>query len=306
MKRLVVIGGPTASGKSDIACRLAQEIGGEIISADSMAVYRGLDVGTAKPKECMKAVKHHLIDVVDPGEHFDAKLFESMALKAIRDIESRDKIPIVVGGTYLYLQALLYGIEDTPEPNWKLRKKLYDLAEEKGGEWLYNKLRIADPVYARKIHPKDTRRIVRALEVFIETGRPFSSYHRWGRPRLEFKGFYITRDWESLSQRIEKRVMKMIEEGLVDEVRELLKRGFERFITSSQAIGYKELVPYLKGEISLEEAIRQIVRNTKDYAKRQIRWFRRQGWEEINLDRLSEEEASTQILRSAGLTPLSL
>lgn len=306
MKELLVIGGPTASGKSEIACRIAKEIDGEIISADSMAVYRGMDIGTAKPKECMSVVRHHLIDVADPGEYFDAKLFEKLALRAIEGVKSQGKVPIVVGGTYLYLQALLYGIEDTPEPNWSLRKRLYELAEKKEGTWLYGKLKAVDPVYARKIHPRDIRRVVRALEVFIETGKPFSSYHRWGEPRLKFKGFYITRDWESLSERIEKRVNKMVERGLVKEVEKLMKRGFESFLTSSQAIGYKELIPYLKGEISLEDAVQQIVKNTKEYAKRQIRWFRKQGWEEINLDRLSEEEACTRILKSAGLAPLSL
>ncbi len=295
---LLVIGGPTAVGKSDLACLVAKKIGGEIISADSMTVYRGMDVGTAKPLECMKEVKHHLIDVVDPGDYFDAKIFEEMALRAVKEIESKGKVPVVVGGTYLYIQALLFGIEGTPKPDWKLRKKLYAVAKEKGSLHLYKKLKAVDPAYAEKIHPNDLRRIVRALEVFINTGRPFSSFHRWEKPRLPYKGYFLIRSWESLSKRIEDRLRSMLEEGLLDELRKLLKMGFKNFLTSPQAINYKEFVPYLEGKISFEEAFKEAVRNTKEYAKRQIRWFRRQGWREVDLDRLSMEEAADLIVRT--------
>ncbi len=297
MKRLLIIGGPTAVGKSRVACCVAKRLGGEIVSADSMAVYRGMDVGTAKPKECMGEVRHHLIDVVDPGEYFDAKIFENLALRAVGDIQSRGKVPLVVGGTYLYIQALLFGIEETPEPNRALREKLYGVAERRGKDFLYDKLRVVDPEYSRKIHRNDLRRIVRALEVFIETGRPFSSFHRWERPRFEFTGFFLSRSWENLSRRIQLRVRKMLEEELVEEVRRLIERGFESFLTASQAIGYKELIPYIKGEMDLKEAVERIIRNTKDYARRQMRWFRRQGWREINLDEVSEEEACDIIVR---------
>ena len=297
MKRLLIIGGPTAVGKSRVACCVAKRLGGEIVSADSMAVYRGMDVGTAKPKECMGEVRHHLIDVVDPGEYFDAKIFENLALRAVGDIQSRGKVPLVVGGTYLYIQALLFGIEETPEPNRALREKLYGVAERRGNDFLYDKLRVVDPEYSRKIHRNDLRRIVRALEVFIETGRPFSSFHRWERPRFEFTGFFLSRSWENLSRRIQLRVRKMLEEELVEEVRRLIERGFESFLTASQAIGYKELIPYIKGEMDLKEAVERIIRNTKDYARRQMRWFRRQGWREINLDEVSEEEACDMIVR---------
>lgn len=296
MIELLVIGGATASGKSELACRLAQQIGGEIVSADSMSVYRGMDIGTAKPLDCMEKVKHHLIDVVEPGEYFDAKLFERLALEAIREISSRGRVPIVAGGTYLYMQALLYGIEDTPEPNWKLREKLYGIASLKGKEHLYELLRVIDPSYAKKVHPNDLRRVVRALEVFVETGRPFSSFHRWDSPRFRFLGVHVSRSWSTLSLRIEERVRKMVEKGLLEEVKELLGRGFENFLTSSQAIGYKELIPYFRGDVSLEEAIENIVKNTKSYARRQLRWFRRQHWLEVNLDEVTEEEASRLIL----------
>ncbi|RLJ71576.1 tRNA dimethylallyltransferase [Hydrogenivirga caldilitoris] len=294
---LLVIGGATATGKSELACHLAKELDTEIISADSMSVYRGMDIGTAKPKECMKEVRHYLVDVVNPGEYFDAKLFEELSLNYIEDIRSRGKVPIVAGGTYLYIQALLYGIEETPEPNWGLRKRLYRIAEAKGSEYLFKKLMKLDIDYAQKIHPNDTRRIVRALEVFLETGKPFSSLHRWGKARFRFLGIHVVRNWDTLSKRIEERVREMIKGGLLEEVKRLMEEGFEGFLTSSQAIGYKELVPYLKGEIRLEEAVIDIVKNTKSYAKRQLRWFRRQGWLELNMDSLSVEEASDMVLK---------
>ena len=294
---IFIIGGATGTGKSHVACCVAKKVGGEIVSADSMAVYRYMDIGTAKPRECISEVPHYLIDILEPGEIFDAKIFEREATRAIKDIEERGKIPIVVGGTYLYIQALLYGIEETPEPNWELRRRLYRLVDLKGVYHLYEKLRAVDPEYAKKIHPRDARRVVRALEVFIETGRPFSSFHRWDKPRIEYKGFFLTRSWEVISARIEDRVRKMIDGGLVEEVRSLVEMGFEGFLTSSQAIGYKELIPYLKGEVSLEEATEEIVRNTRRYAKRQIRWFRKQGWIEINLDILGEEGACEEIVK---------
>jgi len=243
----------------------------------------------------MKRVRHYLVDVVEPGEVFDAKLFEELALEALENIRRRGKVPIVAGGTYLYIQVLLYGMEETPPPNWKLRHRLYLTAERKGTAYLHRILKRVDPDYARRVHPNDLRRIVRALEVFVESGKPFSRFHRWKEPRFSFTGFYLRRSWEKLALRIEERVHRMIAEGLVDEVRKLMRKGFESFLTSSQAIGYKELVPYLKGEVSLKEAVDEIVRRTREYAKRQIRWFRRQGWIEVDLDSMSLEEACTFI-----------
>ncbi|WP_448587723.1 tRNA (adenosine(37)-N6)-dimethylallyltransferase MiaA [Thermocrinis sp.] len=290
MKRydFIILGGPTASGKSQLACALAQTIGGEIISVDSMAVYKHMDIGTAKEKDCR--APQHLVDILEPGEYFDAKLFEKLAVKTVEEIKSRGKIPILCGGTYLYFQVLLYGLAETPDPDWNLREKLYSIAEKKGSEYLYKKLKAIDPAYAQKVHPKDTRRIVRALEVFLQTGRPFSSFHTWESPRFNFLGFYIKRSWESLSIRIEERVKRMIEGGLLEEVKKLLNMGLEDFLTSQQAIGYKELIAYLKGQESLEDAVKKIIKNTKEYAKRQIRWFRRQGWKELDMDCLSVQE----------------
>lgn len=293
---LIVIGGPTASGKSEVCCRLAKSLDGEVISADSMCVYRHMNIGTAKPLECMKEVRHHLIDIVEPGEVFDAKLFEELSLKAIEDIRRRKRVPIVCGGTYLYLQALLYGIEETPPPDWRLRDRLYSLAEKRGKEWLYEKLKAIDPLYAKKVSPSDVRRVVRALEVFINSGKSFSSFHRWQGPRFYFVGYYIRWSRHSLDRRIEERVSKMLELGLLEEIKRLLELGFERFLTSPQAINYKEFLPCVKGEKALEDCLREAIRNTKEYARRQERWFRRQGWKEVDMERLGLEGAVEYIL----------
>ena len=297
MPHLIVIGGPTAGGKSQIAADLALRIGGEIISADSMCLYRDMDIGTAKPLEEMNRVPHHLIDVFEPGERVDAKVYERLAMEKIEEISSQGKVPLLVGGSYLYIQAVLLGIEETPPPDWVLRKRLYRIAETKGGEFLYRKLMAVDPLYAEKIHPHDLRRIVRALEVFLLTGKRFSDFHRWSEPRYRYTGFYLKRDWECLSARIEERVRKMVREGLLEEVRRLYEKGLEGFLTSSQAIGYKEMIPFIKDQKPLEECLEEVIRNTKEYAKRQIRWFRRQGWIEIDLDRLTGEQAVEEMVR---------
>ncbi|RUM29515.1 MAG: tRNA (adenosine(37)-N6)-dimethylallyltransferase MiaA [Aquifex sp.] len=295
MKSLI-IGGPTAVGKSDLACLVAKALNGEIISADSMTVYKFMDIGTAKPLECMKEIPHYLIDVVEPGGYFDAKIFEEEAKKLIEEISGKGKVPIVVGGTYLYIQALLYGIDETPKPDWNLRKKLYRIAEKKGNEFLYEKLKIVDNKYAKKIHKNDLRRIVRALEVFINTGKPFSYFHKWEKPKLDFVGIYLKRDTKNLYKRIEDRIRNMVKNGLLEEIKKLLEMGYENFLTSGQAIDYKEFIPCVKGEKKLEECIQEAIKNTKQQAKRQIRWFRKQGWYEINLDEVNLEEACKKIV----------
>ena len=295
--KTLIIGGPTAVGKSDLACCVAQKLNGEIISADSMAVYKFMDVGTAKPLDCMKIVKHHLVDVVEPSGYFDAKIFEEEARRLIKEIQKRGKVPMVVGGTYLYIQALLYGIDETPKPDWKLRKKLYAVAEKKGKGFLFKKLQAIDPKYASKIHPNDLRRTVRALEVFLSSGKPFSSYHRWDKPQIEHVGIFLIRNRESLFKRIEDRLRNMVKNGLLEEIKRLLKMGYENFLTSGQAIGYKEFIPCAKGEKPVEECLNEAVKNTKEQAKRQIRWFKKQGWHEINLDEISLEEACEKVVQ---------
>ncbi len=289
-RKAVVIYAPTASGKSEFSLCLALRTGGEVISCDSMSVYKYMNIGTAKPLEFLDIVKHHLIDILEPGGYYDAKLFSQQAEEIIKSLKSEGKLPIVVGGTYLYLQALLYGLAHTPEPNWKLRKRLYEIAERKGSAFLYRKLEAVDRAYAKKIHPNDLRRVVRALEVFLESFKPFSSFHSWDKPRIPYVGFYLKRSKESLMERIERRVLEMFKRGLVEEVKSLLEMGFKDFLTSSQAIGYKEVVPYIEGRISLQEAMEKVIRNTKNYAKRQIRWAKGKGFIEIDLDRLSISE----------------
>ncbi len=293
-KPLIVIGGPTGVGKTELSLKLAQEIGGEIISADSMAVYRHMDIGTAKPSpEERKKVKHYVIDVVNPDETFSIKQFIDIADEAVKEIWAKGKIPIVVGGTYMYIHPFLYGLAETPPADWELRKKLYQRAEEEGKEQLWKELIEIDPEYAKKIHPNDLRRIVRALEVYQLTGKPYSSFHgNWKKPRYPYLGVFLYRPWESQYQRIKNRVWDMIRDGLLGEINKLLSMGFKEAITSPQAIDYKEFLPYFEGKKTLIECIYDTIKHTKEQAKRQLRWFKRyQDWLKINLDELNNDQA---------------
>jgi tRNA dimethylallyltransferase len=293
-KPLIVIGGPTGVGKTELSLKLAKEIGGEIISADSMAVYRHMDIGTAKPSpEERKKVKHYVIDVVNPDETFSIKEFIDLANEAVKEIWAKGKIPIVVGGTYMYIHPFLYGLAETPPADWELRKKLYQRAEEEGKEQLWKELVEIDPEYAKKIHPNDLRRIVRALEVYQLTGKPYSSFHgNWKKPRYPYLGVFLYRPWESQYQRIKNRVWDMIRDGLLGEINKLLSMGFKEAITSPQAIDYKEFLPYFEGKKTLIECIYDTIKHTKEQAKRQLRWFKRyQDWLKINLDELNNDQA---------------
>ncbi|MEO2153355.1 MAG: tRNA (adenosine(37)-N6)-dimethylallyltransferase MiaA [Aquificota bacterium] len=293
-KPLIVIGGPTGVGKTELSLKLAKEIGGEIISADSMAVYRHMDIGTAKPSpEERKKVKHYVIDVVNPDETFSIKQFIDIADEAVKEIWAKGKIPIVVGGTYMYIHPFLYGLAETPPADWELRKKLYQRAEEEGKEQLWKELVEIDPEYAKKIHPNDLRRIVRALEVYQLTGKPYSSFHgNWKKPRYPYLGVFLYRPWESQYQRIKNRVWDMIRDGLLGEINKLLSMGFKEAITSPQAIDYKEFLPYFEGKKTLIECIYDTIKHTKEQAKRQLRWFKRyQDWLKINLDELNNDQA---------------
>jgi len=280
--RLIVITGTTATGKTEIGIEVAQCLNGEIISADSMMVYRYMNIGTAKPfPEEMEGVPHHLIDIVEPSENFSVKEFIHMADQKIRDITHRGKVPVVVGGTWLYIQALIYGLTDAPPTDWNLRKRLYAQKPEK----LYTRLMEIDAPYAKKIHPNDIKRVIRAIEVFELTGKPFSYFqqeHQFSQKKYGFVGFVLERDRKELMERIEKRVEEMFEKGLVDEVKRLMDMGYEESLTAKQAIGYKELIPYIKGEISMVEAKKQVIKNTKDFAKRQLRTFRSKFFEKEN------------------------
>ncbi len=287
-------------GKTELSLKLAERIGGEIISADSMAVYRRMDIGTAKPSPAERAkIKHYLIDVVEPTETFSIKQFIDLADEAVKEIWSKGKIPIVVGGTYMYIHPFLYGLAETPPADWNIRNELYRLAEEKGKEFLWEELLKIDPKYAEKIHKNDLRRIVRALEVYRLTGKPYSSFHtNWenAKPRYPYLGVFLIRPWESQYRRIKNRVWDMVRDGLLGEILELLKAGFKEAITSPQAIDYKEFLPYFEGKRSLVECIEDTIRHTKEQAKRQIRWFKRyRDWLKIDLDEVSIPKAVERI-----------
>ncbi|MDQ7055878.1 MAG: tRNA (adenosine(37)-N6)-dimethylallyltransferase MiaA [Persephonella sp.] len=226
--RLIVITGVTATGKTEISIELARKIKGEIISADSMMVYRFMDIGTAKPTpEERQSIPHHLIDVVNPDEEFSAKDFLKIADEKIKEITEKGKTPVIVGGTWLYIQALLHGLTDAPPSDWKLRENLY----KKDKKELYSELKDVDPQYASKIHPNDKKRVIRALEVYYLTGKPFSQYHlkhRFKEKRYSFTGFVLDRSREEIMLRVEKRVEYMFRRGLVEEVERLLDMGYEK------------------------------------------------------------------------------
>lgn len=279
-KPLVIITGPTAVGKTDLSISLAKIIGGEIISADSMQVYRGLDVGSAKvtPDE-MDGVPHHLIDILDFDEDFNVFLFKDYAQNAIEDIYSRGKIPIICGGTGFYIQALLYDISFDQEDNSIIRKKLEEKAENDGIAALYEELQKVDPKSAESIHPNNVKRIIRALEYYKLNGKLFSEHNETEKQKespYNFLYFVIDDDRELLYQRINKRVDVMLSKGLVDEVEKLYKEGLRPGMTSAEGIGYKQLLPYFEGNISFEDAIEKIKLDSRHYAKRQLTWFRRE------------------------------
>ena len=275
--RLLVIGGPTGSGKSELALRLAEEIGGEIVNADSMQIYRGMDVGTAKPSaEEQARVPHHLLDIVSPDVNFTASDFRREAAAAIADIDSRGKKAILVGGTGLYIRALLEGLVDSPTGDPELRRQFADLP----GEELLRRLAQVDPETAARLHANDRVRIVRALEVFTQTGRPISAF----RSEHAFSGSYyrclkmaIKVERQDLYRRIDRRVERMLQEGLVDEVRALLAQGYSKEMKAMRSIGYKEITAYLAGETTLNEAVDLIKRDTRRYAKRQMTWFSKEN-----------------------------
>ncbi len=278
---LIILTGPTAVGKTDLSIRLAKAVGGEIVSADSMQVYRYMDIGSAKvtPEE-MDGVPHHLIDVLDPTEDFNVVTFQTMAKEALNGIYGRGHIPIVAGGTGFYIQALLYDIDFTEQDSdMELRRKLERLAAERGPEYLHAMLREIDPASADAIHSNNIKRTIRAIEFYRQTGEPISAHNEEQRAKqspYDFLYYVLTADRAALYARIDRRVERMMEQGLADEVRRLAAMGCNRQMVSMQGLGYKEILAYLEGEYSLEEAIRIIKRDTRHFAKRQITWFKRE------------------------------
>lgn len=279
---VVVIVGPTASGKSELAVQLAEKFDGEVVNADSMQVYRGMDIGTAKPSaEFLQRAPHHLVGVVAPDVNFTAADFQQAARRVIGEIRLRQRLPIVVGGTGLYIRALLGGLAESPGGDETYRAELGALADREGNLLLLERLRRVDPETAARLHVNDRLRIIRALEVHQQSGRPFSEYQSgfaeaWCTP-LKF-GIKVERG--ELYRRINARVDHMIAAGLVEEVQNLLSAGYGRDLKALRSIGYKEICSYLAGELSLAQAIDLIKRDTRHYAKRQLTWFKREA--EIN------------------------
>lgn len=279
--KLVILTGPTAVGKSELSIALAKQIGGEIISADSMQVYRHMDIGSAKiMPEQMDGIMHHLIDVLDPTEEFNVVSFQQLARKALSGIYERGHIPIVVGGTGFYIQALVYDIDFTEnDEDTALRMRLEKIASVEGPEALYECLRSIDPESCENIHAHNIKRVIRAIEFYEKTGQKISEHNKQQRARIspyQFVYFVLNDDRDRLYGRIEERVDLMVKQGLIEEVSALADAGCTRDMVSMQGLGYKEILDYLDGKVSLEEAVYTLKRDTRHFAKRQLTWFRRE------------------------------
>lgn len=279
--KLVILTGPTAVGKTALSVALAKKIGGEIISADSMQVYRGMDIGSAKvTREEMQGVPHFLINEFDPAEEFHVVRFQEYAKRYIREIQSRGHIPILVGGTGFYIQAVLYDIDFTENgSDHSYREGLEALAKERGAEHLHAMLAAVDPASAEAIHANNVKRVIRALEFYQETGERISEHNEAERQKASpyrFAYFVLNDARDRIYANIDRRVDRMLEHGLVDEVRRLQAQGCTRDMVSMQGLGYKEILDYLDGRCSYEEAVRILKRDTRHFAKRQITWFKRE------------------------------
>lgn len=299
---LIILTGPTAVGKTAASIGLAKAVGGEIISADSMQVYRQMDIGSAKiTKDEMQGIPHYLVDVLEPEEAFNVVRFQELAKEAMEEIFRNGHIPIVVGGTGFYIQALLYDIDFTEnDSDLSFREELEKKAGEEGAESLHALLEKADPQAAAQIHPHNVKRVIRALEFNRKTGQKISEHNEKERQKespYNFAYFVLTDDRKALYERIDRRVDKMMEQGLLEEVRRLKDRGLPRDSVSMQGLGYKELFAYLEGEYPLEEAVRIIKRDTRHFAKRQLTWFRRER-DVVWIDRQENEQDERKILES--------
>jgi tRNA dimethylallyltransferase len=306
---MILLLGVTGSGKGRLAFELARATGAEIVSIDSMKVYRRMDIGTAKPpNQAREQVKYHLIDVVEPSESFSVGMFLHMASSAIEQITGRAKPVVAVGGTALYIKALLYGLFQGPGSDEEIRRRLLAQAQARGLTQLYRELESIDPVAAENIHPNDAKRIIRALEVYRITGKPISSLQRqWEKneTRHDWAIIGLRREKGDASKRINRRVKKMIEAGLVDEVRTLLADDRPLSKQARQAIGYAEIIRHLEGYITLEEAVELIKKNTRRLAKNQRTWFKTfkdVHWLNIGPDETSEQmlERTKGLLKAAG------
>lgn len=278
---LIVLAGPTASGKTGLSVKLAEKIKGSVISADSMQVYRHMDIGSAKirPEE-MKGIPHYLIDELMPEEEFNIVLFQKLAKKYLAEIYANERIPILTGGTGFYIQSVLYNIDFSKESTSEsLRLELEAFADANGAAALHEKLALIDPVSAEAIHPNNRKRVIRALEFYEQNGYPISEHNETERQKdspYQSALFVLTDDRKILYEQIDRRVDLMMKNGLLEEVLTLKEMGCHRGMISMQGLGYKELLAYLEGEISLEEAVYRIKRDTRHFAKRQLTWFKRE------------------------------
>lgn len=304
-KPMVILTGPTAVGKTALSIELAKQIGGSIISADSMQVYKHMDIGSAKIRqEEMRGIKHYLIDMLEPSEEFHVVRFQELAKQCLEEIYREQKIPIVVGGTGFYIQALLYDIDFTEQAcDEAYRRELEQLLSEKGPQYLHDMLRKVDEKSAETIHANNSKRVIRALEFYHLSGQKISEHNEKERQRessYQYAYFVLTDERSRIYERIDQRVDKMTEQGLVEEVRNLKKMGCHRGMVSMQGLGYKEILDYLEGELTLDEAIYIIKRETRHFAKRQLTWFKRERdviW--LNKEKYGDkdEELLAEILR---------
>lgn len=301
-QKLLVLGGPTAVGKTELSIKLAKELNGEIISADSMQIYKYMDIGSAKiTEEEMNGVKHHLIDVIEPDIPFSVADFKEHGEKAIDEILSRGKFPIIAGGTGLYINSLTCNMTFTEaEKDEEYRAYLEGLCEEKGNEYVHNMLKDIDPISYKEIHANNRKRVIRALEVYKLTGKPFSSFNAgedFYNSKYDVYYYVLTMNREKLYERINRRVDIMMENGLLDECIKLKEMGYTSDMQSMQGIGYKEILYYLEGKISLEDAVNMIKQGSRNYAKRQLTWFRRdKRCIFLDKDLLTDEEILCKVL----------
>jgi tRNA dimethylallyltransferase len=288
LEKVIVIVGPTCSGKTDLSLILAGMLKSEIISADSRQVYKLLDIGTAKPTlEQQKKIKHHFIDELNPNVDYNANIFSNSAMHILNGIQQQNKIPIVVGGSGLYIKALIDGISESVDSNTKLREDLLNLRQKYGNDYLFEELKKIDKISADKMLPQNWKRVMRAIEVFKLTGQPIWQHHIDQDRSVKFNFEQIGLSWDRnvLYKNIEYRVDEMIKSGLVDEVSSILKAGYDKKLNSLNTVGYKEIIQYLENEISLDRAVDLIKRNSRRFAKRQITWFKadkRIRWVNIN------------------------
>ncbi|MBI2061599.1 MAG: tRNA (adenosine(37)-N6)-dimethylallyltransferase MiaA [Nitrospirae bacterium] len=278
--RIIVVTGPTATGKTAIAHRLALDLDGELVNADSVQIYRHVNVGTGKPSSGLRSERsYHLLDIRNPDEPFDAQQFRRLAAEAIRSILDRGHSAIVVGGTGFYIRSLLYGLFEGAGRDPEIRARLESRLKAEGSASLYAELRVADPATAGKLHPNDSQRLVRALEVWLSTGRPISAWredHRFAEHPFDPRLFVLQVPREELRKRIDRRVEHMLSEGWVEEVQELLNRGYDERCRPLHSIGYAQLLRVCRGDLSLEEAVSLIQKETSEFARRQTTWYRKE------------------------------